>query len=149
MTALAKLKLVSVQADRKSPAFTRRNKLTGKIHDQIQLAKAANAGDVFTAKRVKLVADKETGVRRPVEISTRVKPWWFSTANGKIALSLRYGAKVLEISKGKNAIECADMEDLVATLELIKTAVNAGELDVQIESASGALSAGFAKKRKS
>jgi hypothetical protein len=147
MTALGKLKLVSVQAGQKSPMVLRRNKLTGKLADQISLAKAANAGDVFTAKKVKFLTDTETGERKSVEVSTRVKPWWISTANGKIALTLRYGAKQIEIAKGKNAIEVADMNELVATLELIKQAVQAGELDTQIEQVSGALRAGFAKKK--
>jgi hypothetical protein len=146
MTALAKLKLVSVTSGLKSPMVLRRNKLTGHLAHQISLAKAANEGDVFTAKKVKFVTDTATGERKSVEVSTRVKPWWFS-ANGKVALTLRYGAKVLEIAKGKNAIECADMDDLVATLEIIKQAVQAGELDTQIEQASGALRAGFSKKK--
>jgi hypothetical protein len=147
MTALAKLKLVSVQADRKSPTIVRRAKLTGKIQAQISLAKATIAGDVFTAKRVKFVTDTASGERNPVEVSTRVKPWWFSAANGKLALTLRYGAKVLEIQKGKNAIEVADMAELVETLEIIKQAAQAGELDAQIDSASNSLRAGFGKKK--
>ena len=147
MTALAKLKLVSVQADRKSPMVLRRNKLTGRLHDQISLAKATSAGDVYAAKKVKFMTDAQTGERKPVEIATRVKPWWFTAANGKLFLALRYGAKPLEIAKGKNAIEVTDMDDLVATLEVIKQAAHAGELDIQIEQASGALRAGFAKKK--
>ena len=145
MTALAKLKLVSVTADRKSPTVWRRNKLTGHLAHQISLARAAIAGDVFTAKKVKFVTDQESGERKPVEISHRVKPWWFTGANGKIALTLKYGAKTLEIIKGKNAIETADMDDLVATLEVIKAAVTAGQLDAQIEQASSTLRAGFKK----
>jgi hypothetical protein len=148
MTALAKLKLVSVTSGLKSPMVLRRNKLTGTVHDQIQLAKAAITGDSYSAKKQKFVTDAETGERKQVEQATRVKQWWFTTANGKIALTLRYGAKVLEITKGKNAVECADMSDLVATLEVIKEAVQAGELDAQIEATSGALRAGFAKKKK-
>lgn len=148
MTALAKLKLVSVTADRKSPTIWRRNKLTGHLTHQISLAKAAIAGDVFTAKTVKFVTDTESGERKPVEISRRVKPWWFTAANGKIALTLKYGAKTLEIIKGKNAVETADMDDLIATLEVIKTAVTAGELDEQIDQASRTLRAGFKKGKK-
>ena len=148
MSALAKLKLVSVQADQKSPTVLHRNKLTGKITDQIAYAKAANAGGVYAAKKVKFVTDSETGERKQVELSTRVKPWWFPAASGKLVLALRYGAKTIEIVKGKNAIEVAGMDDLIATLEIIKDAVQAGELDAQIEQASGALRAGFAKKKK-
>lgn len=32
-------------------------------------------------------------------------------SNGQIAQALRYGAKPLEIAKGKSAIEVADMND--------------------------------------
>jgi len=39
------------------------------------------------------------------------------------------------------------MADLIATLEVVKDAVQAGELDPQIEQVSGALRAGFAKKK--
>ena len=148
MTALAKLKLVSVTSGLKSPMVIRRNKLTGHLAHQISLVKAANAGDVFTAKKVKFVTDQESGERNPVEVSTRVKPWWFPAVNGKLALTLRYGAKVLEIQKGKNAIEVADMAELVETLEIIKQAAQAGELDTQIEQASSSLRAGFGKKKK-
>jgi hypothetical protein len=148
MSALGKLKLVSVVAGLKSPTISRRNKLTGHLIHQIALAKAAVAGEVFTAKTVKFVTDQESGERKPVEISRRVKPWFFTAPNGKTVLALRYGAKPIEIVKGKNAIEVAGTDELIATLEVIKDAVLAGELDAQIEQASGALRAGFAKKTK-
>jgi hypothetical protein len=147
MSTLAKLKLVSVTAERKSPDVLRRNKLTGKIDHQIAYAKATIAGEVYAAKRVKFVLDGESGERKQVELSTRVKPWWFTAPNGKLVLALRYGAKPIEIAKGKNAIEVTGMDDLVATLEVIKGAVHAGELDAQIEQASGSLRAGFSKKK--
>jgi hypothetical protein len=147
MSTLAKLKLVSIQADRKNATTVRRAKLTGKIQSQISLAKAQLAGDVFTAKRVKVLTDQVSGERKAVEVFTHVKPWWFNTQAGKLVLSLRYGAKLLEISKGKNAIEVADMDDLIATLEVVKQAAHAGELDAQIEQASSSLRAGFGKKK--
>lgn len=148
MTALAKLKLVSVSSVQKNPTFSRRNTLTAHLDHQIAAAKAAITGDVYAAKWVKFVADEATGDRKQVETSRRVRPWWFTAANGKTVLSLRYGAKTIEIVKGKNAIEVSGMDDLIATMEVIKQAVNAGELDTQIEQASGALRAGFAKKKK-
>ena len=147
MSALSKLKLVSVTPERKSPMILRRNKLTGKIDHQIAYAKAAIAGESYAAKRVKFVQDGESGERKQIELSTRVKPWWFTGPNGKLVLALRYGAKPIEIAKGKNAIEVTGMADLVVTLEVIKGAVHAGELDAQIEQASGSLRAGFAKKK--
>jgi hypothetical protein len=56
---------------------------------------------------------------------------------------VRYGSKVLELSKGKSAVEVANPEDLIKTLETVRSAVEAGDLDPQIEAASGALKAGF------
>ncbi len=148
MGTLEKLKFVCIQADRKSPVVLRRNRLTGKLAHQISLAKATVAGDVYVAKKVKFVADSVTGKLKQVEISTRVKPWWFTAPSGKTVLAVRYGQRNLEIVKGKNAIEFNGMDDLLATLEVIKEAVHAGELDAQIEQASGALRAGLIKKKK-
>ena len=147
MSALSKLKLVSAQAERKSPTILRRNKLTGKLSDQIAAAKAATEGGTYAATRVKFVQDSESGERKQVEIATRVKQWWWKAPTGKIMLALRYGAKPIEIAKGKNAIEVGSMAELVAALEAVKEAVQAGELDTQIEQVSGSLRAGFAKKK--
>ena len=148
MKALEKFKLVSVQADRRNPTIERRNKLTAKLLVQISLAKAQAAGDSFVATRKKLVLDSETGIKKLAEVPARVKQWWWSGPSGDLVLGLRYGAKPLEISKGKNAIECSSLEELVAALEAVKDAVQAGELDAQIDAASGSLRAGFAKKQK-
>ena len=148
MSALAKLKLVSVAAGQKSPTVSRRAKLTAHLTEQIAMAKAQTAGEIYAGKRVKFVADAETGERTQVEVSKRVKQWWFTAPNGKLALALRYGAKPIEIVKGKNGIEVADMAELITTLGVIKDAVNAGELDTQMEQVSGALRAGFSKKKK-
>jgi predicted nicotinamide N-methyase len=125
----------------------RRSKLTGKIEDQIAYAKALTSGGIYAAKRVKFVQDSESGERKQVEIATRVKQWWWTAGNGKVMLALRYGSKPIELAKGKNAIEVGSMADLIATLETVKEAAHAGELDSQIEQASGALRAGFAKKK--
>lgn len=147
MSALSKLKLVAAHAEKRSPTVLRRAKLTGKIQDQIAAARAAAEGGVYASKRAKFVQDSETGERKQIEIATRVKPWWWKSATGKVMVAVRYGAKPIELAKGKNAIEVGTMEDLVAALEAVKEAVAAGELDAQIEHASGALREGFAKRK--
>lgn len=63
--------------------------------------------------------------------------------NGKLALTLRYGAKVIELAKGKTAVELASEKELVGVLELLKGAVLDGELDTQIEAAANKLREGF------
>ena len=53
--------------------------------------------------------------------------------------------RVIDLAKGKSSIEMATMDDLVPTLELVKKAVEAGELDAQVEAASIKLREGFGK----
>ena len=56
---------------------------------------------------------------------------------------LRYESRVLDIALSKNDIEIASMNDLIAVIETVKSAVETGELASEIEAASGSLKAGF------
>lgn len=146
MTVFAKLKLVnSKQKSAASPIEVRRSKLVTKIDEQIQLVTAQSEGRSYAPTTVKSVVDPGTGQRSKVESVKRVKEWFWLGENGKINLSLRYGSKVLELAKGKNAIELSDKAELLETLGLIKSAVVAGELDAAIKTASEKLRAGFGK----
>lgn len=145
MSTLSALKLTAAKRSTGiSPQVQRRLKLIKKIDDQIALAKALATGGTYTTSRFRTVKDDEGG-SRSVEIQKKVRPWWFPTETGKIALSIRYGARVVEISKGKTAIELASVDDLINALSVVRKAVDAGELDTQIESASIKLREGFGK----
>jgi hypothetical protein len=109
----------------------------------MELAKAQKAGTTFAPKRFRSVLENSTGQRKQVEVSKRIKQWWFVADNGKLVLSVRYGTKVLELAKGQWAVEVGAEKDLVPTLELLKGAVLAGELDTQIEAAANKLRDGF------
>jgi predicted nicotinamide N-methyase len=128
-----------------SPIQSRRSKLIAKLEEQILLAGALAEGRIYAPTKTKVVVDETSGEKRSVETAKRMKQWWFATDNGKIALTVRYGAKVLELVKGKNAIEVASASELVKTLELVKTATAAGELDDTIAAASAKLRDGFVK----
>ena len=143
---LATLKLSTAVKPTHMPVIqVRRNKLVRRLWEQMELAKAQQAGTHFAPIKFRSIADPDTGIRRQVEMPKRVKPWWFVTDTGKLVLSVRYGTKVLELAKGKVAVEVGVEKDLVPTLELIKQAVEAGELDAQIEAASIKLREGFVK----
>lgn len=143
MSALANLKLSNIRRTTAlAPIQIRRNKLSGKIADQIQLALAQQQGETYTTNRFKTIAS-EDGSRKTVEIQRRVRPMWWTNVDGKICLTVRYGAKQLELAKGKSTVEVGAVDHLVGTLQVIKQAVEAGELDAQIEAASGALRSGF------
>ncbi len=62
---------------------------------------------------------------------------------GRIIFNVRYGAKIVEFAKGKNAIEVASGTELVNALQSVKTAVEIGELDPQITAVSGELRSNF------
>ena len=143
MSTLDSLKLVNVIKPAKLPAIVqRRNKLSNKLWEQIQLAQAKSVGSTYAPIITKRFKDREGNVKL-LDVPKRVKPWWFTAHNGRVCVVLRYGSRALEIAPNKTAIELEKPTDLVPTLEKIKSAVEAGELDHLIETATEALRMGF------
>ena len=146
MATLTSLKLTSAVKPTNVPAIqVRRNKLAKRLWEQAELAKAQQTGAQFFVTKFRSVVEQDTGLRKQVEVNKRIKQWWFTADNGKLALSVRYGARLLELAKGKFSVEIASDKELVPTLELIKAAVLNGELDAAIDTASNKLRAGFGK----
>jgi hypothetical protein len=146
MSTLSTLKLVAIKKPQQMPTIQlRRNKLSSKLWEQIQLARSQINGQPFVVTRFRSVKDRDTGLRKQVEMPKRIRPWWFVTENGKVCVSIRYGSWTLELAKGKPSVEVASADELVVALETIKRAVEAGELDAQIETASAGLKSGFKK----
>ena len=144
MSTLSTLKLVAVKKPSHMPAIViRRNKLSSKLWEQIQLAKSQLDGTPFVVMKYRSMVDRETGLRKQVELPKRIKPWWFQSEQGKVCVSVKYGSWTIELAKGKPSVEVASAQDVIKTLETIKSAVEAGELDAQIETASASLRSGF------
>ena len=106
------------------PVIKRRNKLLEKIDEQILLA----TDDTYTpTKRVRTTdADGNT---RTIDKPKRVKRWWSVQTDGKVLLTVRYGARAIEFQKGKDAIEVQSVTDLADMLQTVREAVAEGELD--------------------
>lgn len=148
MSMLANLKLVASKREQgTNPVLHRRNKLSAKINDQILLAEAKRDGRTYAPTRLKTAVNRVTGERQTFESQKMVREWWFINGAGKINLIIKYGSKPIALdAKGtKNAIEISTGDELIAALKTIKAAVDAGELDAQIESASTAIRSRFAK----
>lgn len=146
MSALAQLKLISARRPvQLSPVVLRRNKVAKRIWEQIEMAKAKQSGNSYAPTKQRTVTDATTGERKTMTVPKRIKEWFFVSDTGKLCVQLRYGAKIVEIAKGKTAVELASGADLVPTLETLKAAVEGGELDAQLEAVSGKLKAGFKK----
>jgi hypothetical protein len=146
MSGLSALKLVTSKRQQgNSPQQSRRQKLSRKLDEQIQLAKAQQSGAEFSTVKIRSIKDEVTGESRKVEIPKKVKPWWWTGENGKLCITVRYGARALEIIEGKNAIETDNIADVITSLQVIRTAVDLGELDKRIEAVMGQVKSGIAK----
>ena len=144
MSILSSLKLVAVnQAPRANGIQRQRNKLALKLDEQIEMARAKQSGANYSPRIIKSVKNPATGQRVQVEAYKRVRPWFWVSAAGGYCMNIRYGSKCIELGKGKNAVEVTDLAALVDALNTVKSAVLAGELDAEIEKASGALRSGF------
>jgi hypothetical protein len=139
-TLLSTLKLVTAtRATQTSPAIQRRQKLIAKIDEQICLATAAMDGTEFKPTKFKNVVNAETGETEYKQVAKKLRTWWWKNEAGKVNLVVRYGARIIELAKGKNSIELENEAAILPTLELIKQAVEAGELDSAIMAVSKAV----------
>jgi len=146
MSGLSALKLVQAKPTQgTSPKHARRQKLSSKLHEQIQLAKAEQAGTQYQPTKLRTVKDAFTGESRKVETPKRIKAWWWPSDNGKLCITVRYGARTLEVIEGKNAIETDNIADVITSLQVIRTAVDSGELDKRIDAVMGQVKEGFGK----
>ena len=144
MSALDKLNLVADTKQRHLPMIqVKRNKLASKLWEQLMLAKGQIDGTPFVVTKFRSFTDRETGIRKQMEVPKRLKPWWFVNTDGKVCFSVKYGSHVLELTKGKMSVQVDSAADLVKAIEQLKQAVEEGELDLQIERASKDLSKGF------
>ena len=142
MATLSSLKLVAAKKPaHKDPVLHRRNKLSTKVVEQLNYARALNAGEVYASTRIKTVTNAD-GERVQVTRTKNIRPWWFTEGN-KVFLQVRYGAKVLMLNGKSNAIECANADALIGALETVNSIVLEGVLDEQITVASGQIRGGF------
>lgn len=144
-SVLSSLKLISAKRQTSiDPVLFRREKLSKMLQEQISLATAYMNNTNFQPTRKKRVKD-ENGFVQVVDAPKRVKAWWFTTSDNKVALTVRYGNRQIEFSRGKNAIEVTDAKSLLVTLEKLEQATLEGHLDEQLTQASNSVKARFKK----
>ena len=146
MSTLNGLKLTNAKRPQSaSPMVLRRNKISRQLSEQIELARCMEQGTDYAPTRVRMVRDKTTGERKSVSSAKRVKPWWFTSDTNKVCVQVRYGTRVMELAKGKNSIEVGNAAELMTVLTAVKSAVEAGDLDAQIDAASAAVRERFSQ----
>jgi hypothetical protein len=129
MSVIASLKLVEFKPENaQGRIFVRRRKLADKIDQQISLA----SDPAYAPTKIVTLTDGEGNQQRK-EVAKRIKRWWVTNSDGTVQLTVRYGSRPLELAKGKNAIQCANVDEVGAILGKVKEAVMNGELDATLE----------------
>jgi hypothetical protein len=146
MTIIASLKVSNANRPRQQPVIVqRRNKLINALHDQLEIARAEAEGREYLKTRRRHVKNPVTGEYAEAMVSRRPRAWFWTADDGKVYISLRYGTRVIEIAKGKSAIEVGERRQLVAVIEALKQAVAAGEVDAQLTAEGAEVSKRFLK----
>ena len=121
----AKLNFVALPKNfRNDPVMKRREKMLSQLEQQRNLAQDPS----FTIVQQRWVKD-ENGVKQPVERHKQIKRWWLRNGMGDCLLIIRYGSRVLELQKGKAAIDTGGEANLVTVIEEIMRMTKEGELD--------------------
>ena len=132
MGNLQKLKLAKEDKNvATDDAGRRRNKLLDKLGEQLLIARSDFGGEPYKpTKRVWLT--NEAGEKELVERGKKVRRWYWRNGD-KWFFQLRYGAKVLDLGKGRNAIELDNEDALIEAIDVCSAAVKAGELDKALQ----------------
>ena len=121
----AKLNFVALPKNfRNDPVMKRREKMLSQLEQQRNFAQDPS----YTIVQQRWVKD-ENGVKQPVERHKQIKRWWLRNGMGDCLLIIRYGSRVLELQKGKAAIDTGGEANLVAVIEEIMRMTKEGELD--------------------
>ena len=72
--------------------------------------------------------------------------WWWCDYNGVVYVQVLYANKPLEIKKGKTSIMLTNAQDLVPTLEKVREAIKAGELDQVLKTGRRTIQRPIARK---
>lgn len=136
---LATLKFVQAEKPATTtltPAERRRAALIARIEEMVALATAQSNGSEFKPTRTRTVVNPDTKEKSKVTSPKVLRAWyWQGQGTGKYYVSIRYGTHTLQFGKN-NAIEAPNLKGVIAVLNTVKQAVQAGELDSVIESAT-------------
>lgn len=111
-------------ANRDNSFLRRRRKLVAKIDEQILIeADPSYKTTNFKWEHIGGGCERKSGIPK------EVRRWWTEQLDGAMLPTIRYGGKVMELEKGKNAIELLLKAELEPALQSIKQAVDSEGLD--------------------
>ncbi len=140
MIQLADVKLVSaVRPTFQDPVTLKRSKFISKVSEQLEIANLLMKGEQipFTS------FNDPVSLRRPRKVS----PWWWTDKDGKYLMTIKYGSKVIELAKGKPAVQAETLDQIIEVLKSLKLATSNGELDLHLTQASELIRKKFKVKK--
>jgi len=94
-----------------TPQQKRRNKLIAHLREQLAMAEAEINGRIHVVKKCRWERTRD-GQKHLLKVNKRLKQRWKRQQDGKLLLTVRYGAKAIEFEKGKDAVVLADVREL-------------------------------------
>jgi hypothetical protein len=140
MIQLADVKLVSaVRPTFQDPVTLKRSKFISRVSEQLEIANLLMKGEQipFTS------FNDPISLKRPRKVS----PWWWTDKDGKYLMTIKYGSKVIELAKGKPAVQAENLNQIIEVLKSLKLATSNGELDLHLTQASELIRKKFKVKK--
>ena len=140
MIQLADVKLVSaVRPTFQDPIALKRSKFISRVSEQLEIANLLMKGEQIPL----------TSFHDPVSLKKprKVSPWWWTDKDGKYLMTIKYGSKVIELAKGKPAVQAETLDQIIEVLKCLKLATSNGELDLNLSQASELIRKKFKVKK--
>ena len=140
MIQLADVKLVSaVRPTFQDPVALKRSKFILRVSEQLEIANHLMKGEQIPF----------TSFHDPISLKRprKVSPWWWTDKDGKYLMTIKYGSKVIELAKGKSAVQAETLEQIIEVLKGLKLATSNGELDLHLTQASELIRKKFKVKK--
>ena len=140
MIQLADVKLVSaVRPTFQDPVALKRSKFISRVSEQLEIA-----NNLMTGEQIPFTSFHDpVSLKRPRKVS----PWWWIDKEGKYLMAIKYGSKVIELVKGKSAVQAETLEQIIEVLKSLKQATSNGELDVLLTQAGELIRKRFKVKK--
>lgn len=130
MAHLSKLTLSATSPrEPQTPLARKRIKLLRRMDQQIEAAEAELRDEQFMEEIKRWVRDEETGDEQLIAKERPVRKWWWQNQHGSWMISLRDGNRLIPLGDKNTSVEVGAMEQMVMTLETLRDAIIAGELD--------------------
>ena len=140
MIQLVDVKLVSaVRPTFQDPVALKRSKFISRVSEQLEIANHLMKGEQIPFTNFHDLVS----LKRPRKVS----PWWWTDKDGKYLMTIKYGSKVIELAKGKPAIQAETLDQIIEVLKSLKLATSNGELDLHLTQASELIRKKFKVKK--